>query len=398
VPSRFQPADVFDVHRRLADARTQLSQGDAALVERQITVAEIASPTGDEGDRASWLAARFERAGLENIDIDGAGNVIGRRRGRSDQQTVAVCAHIDTVFPRATPHAILRTGHRLVGPSITDNSRGVASMLSLAALVDGVSLATRRPIEFVGTTGEEGSGDLRGAKHYFATRGADSCAALIIDGAGDERIVHRALGSRRFRAEFHGPGGHSWIAFGAPNAVHAATTAAAAVARLPLPREPRTTVTVARIGGGMSINSIPANAWFEIDVRSSSAEVIGALAARITEIVQRAAMEENQRSTPGTAPLRGGVSVIGDRPCGELPPDDPIVECAVQATSLIGRVPELAMASTDANVPIGLGIPAVAIGMGGRGGDVHTESEWYENVDGSLGVARALTILVALSA
>jgi acetylornithine deacetylase/succinyl-diaminopimelate desuccinylase-like protein len=393
----FQPADIFDTHRRLAAARTQLLQRDEELIGRQIAIAQIAAPTGDEGDRAAWLAAQFEARGLENVDVDAAGNVIARRPGRKDLQAIAVCAHIDTVFPRATAHTIVQTGARLVGPSITDNSRGVASMLSLAQILDGDALQTDRPIEFVGTTGEEGAGDLRGAKHYFATRGADACAALIIDGAGDERIVHRALGSRRFRAEFSGPGGHSWIAFGVPNAVHAAAAAAASIARLPLPREPRTTVTVSRMGGGMSINSIPASAWIEIDVRSSSAAVIYGLEARIADLVTRAAIDENHRSTPGAQALRSNLSLIGDRPCGELPSGDPIVECAVQATSLVNRVPELAMASTDANVPISLGIPAVAIGMGGRGGAVHTESEWFENAEGSIGVARALTLLVALS-
>jgi len=364
------------------------------MIETQVAVAQIAAPTGDEGDRAAWVASRFESLRLDQVEIDGAGNVIGRRRGRIDTRPIAICAHLDTVFPRGTAHAILQTGTRYVGPSITDNSRGIAAMLTIAGVLEESAWDTGRPIEFVGTTGEEGSGDLRGAKHYFATRGADTHAAVIVDGAGDERIVHRALGSRRFRATFDGPGGHSWSAFGAPNAVHAAAAAASAIANIPLPRTPRTTVTVARIGGGLSVNSIPQHAWIEIDLRSSAAAVLSTVGARISDIVRDTTVAENQRSMPGSAPLRSACATIGDRPCGEIVESHRLVQTAIRVTRLAEREPDLAMASTDANVPISLGIPAIAIGAGGRGGDTHTSTEWFEDVDGVRGLARALTIIV----
>lgn len=362
-------------------------------METQVAVAQIAAPTGDESDRAQWVAARFESCGLVDIDIDTAGNVIGRRRGRDRLQPIAVCAHLDTVFPRGTEHSIRQTGPRYFGPSITDNSRGIASMLAIAEALQGSAFQADRSIEFVGTTGEEGSGDLRGAKHYFATRGADCHAAIIVDGAGDERIVHRALGSRRFRASFDGPGGHSWSAFGAPNAVHAAAAAASAIAAIPLPRSPRTTVTVARIGGGLSVNSIPQDAWLEIDLRSSSAAVLSTVGARIAQLVREAAVAENQRSAPGNAPLRPTLVSIGDRPCGEIDESHELVQRAITLTRGIDREPELAMSSTDANVPISLGIPAIAIGAGGKGGDTHTTLEWFEDVDGMRGVVRAMAII-----
>jgi acetylornithine deacetylase/succinyl-diaminopimelate desuccinylase-like protein len=381
----------------LAAARAALRGHEGRLLDAQIAIAQIAAPTGDEGDRAGWVASRFESLGLEQVEIDSAGHVIGRRRGRSDARPIAVCAHLDTVFPRGTDHSIRQAGARYFGPSITDNSRGIAAMLSIAESIDGDRITTGRPIEFVGTTGEEGSGDLRGAKHYFATRGALAEAAVIVDGAGDERIVHRALGSRRFRATFDGPGGHSWSAFGTANAVHAASAAAAAIAAIPLPRVPRTTVTVARIGGGLSVNSIPQHAWLEIDLRSSSAAVLSTVGSRITEIVREAAVAENQRSTPGTAPLRSSVITIGDRPCGEIGERHPLVQMAIRATRSIDREPDLAMASTDANVPISLGIPAIAIGAGGRGGDTHTSGEWYEDTDGMRGVMRAMAILLEVA-
>ncbi|MEO5567833.1 MAG: M20/M25/M40 family metallo-hydrolase, partial [Gemmatimonadaceae bacterium] len=372
MPNRFHLPDAADVHARLADARALLARSDGTLIETQIAIAQIASPTGDESDRAHWLADRFGALRLAKIEIDAAGNVIGTRAGRHDMQPIAVCAHIDTVFPRGTEHTVRRNGARLVGPSITDNSRGVAVMLSIAETMNALAHANDRPIHFVGTTGEEGAGDLRGAKHYFATHGGDTYAAIMLDGAGDERIVHRALGARRFRATFDGPGGHSWSAFGAANAVHAAAAAATSIAALTLPRTPRTTVTVSRIGGGLSVNSIPQHAWIEIDLRSSAAAVLSTMGQRIADAVRDATIVENQKSTPGTGPLRSNVMTIGDRPCGEIPESHPLVQCALATTRLLGRSADLAMASTDANVPISLGIPAIAIGAGGRGGDTHT--------------------------
>jgi acetylornithine deacetylase/succinyl-diaminopimelate desuccinylase-like protein len=382
------------VSELLAASRAALAPVTGQLMEAQVAVAQIAAPTGDEADRARWVASRFEALGLERVEIDTAGNVIGRRRGRMDTRPVAVCAHLDTVFPRGTAHAIRQTGTRYVGPSITDNSRGIAAMLGIAGALTESAWDLSRPIEFVGTTGEEGAGDLRGAKHYFATRGSDCHAAVIVDGAGDERIVHRALGSRRFRATFDGPGGHSWSAFGAPNAVHAAAAAAAAIAAIPLPRMPRTAITVARIGGGLSVNSIPQHAWLEVDVRSSAAAVLTTIGARIADIVRETALAENQRSVPGAAPLRSALVTIGDRPCGEIDEAHPLVQTAMRATRLSERDPDLAMASTDANVPISLGIPAIAIGAGGKGGDTHTSSEWFDDVDGLRGLARAMAIII----
>lgn len=384
-----------DMHARLATSHRRLAQYDASLVDTQIAVTRIAAPTGDESERGAYVARRFESLGLIAVETDSAGNVIGRRPGKTTRPAVAVCAHLDTVFPRGTNLDVRREGARLYGPGINDNGRGLAVMLALAGEVDGDSLRTDRPIEFVATTGEEGAGDLRGAKHYFATRGRDTAAAVIVDGAGDERIVHHALGSRRFRIAFDGPGGHSWAAFGVANAVHAAAAAATAIASLTLPMEPRTTLTVARIGGGLSVNSIPADGWLEVDLRSSSTTVLDSVAKRIVAAVHEATSGENQRRTTGTAELKARVAVIGDRPCGDTAEDHPLVRAAVQVTRLIGRAPELAMASTDANVPISLGIPAIAIGAGGRGGDAHSAAEWYDNAGGPIGVGRVLTIIVS---
>jgi acetylornithine deacetylase/succinyl-diaminopimelate desuccinylase-like protein len=381
-------------HRSLAAAHARLAAHDDAIIRSQIAIAQIAAPTGEEQERGAWVSRRFADIGLSEIHTDGAGNVVGRRATDRDLPPVVICAHLDTVFPRGTDLAVRRDGERLVGPGINDNGRGLAVMLALAGEIDGARLRTKHPVEFVATTGEEGIGDLRGAKHYFATRGRGAHAMIALDGAGDERIIHRALGSRRFRISYSGPGGHSWAAFGVPNAVHAAAGAAARLAALPLPTVPRTTLSVGRIGGGLSVNSIPDAAWLEVDLRSTSEIQLDELERAIRRIATAAAEEENNRRAPGTRPLRGQVESIGDRPCGETPADDALVQAAVAATRLVGRTPDLALASTDANVPIRHGIPAIAIGAGGRGGDAHTHAEWFDNLHGSVGVARALTIVM----
>jgi acetylornithine deacetylase/succinyl-diaminopimelate desuccinylase-like protein len=387
-------ADTATTHRSLAAAHARLAARDDAIIRSQIAVAQIAAPTGEEHERAGWIARRFRDCGLGSIHTDAAGNVIGRRAGGDDLPPVVICAHLDTVFPRETNLSIRREGERLVGPGINDNGRGLAVMLALAAEIDGVRLRSRHPVEFVATTGEEGIGDLRGAKHYFAHRGRDAHCMLALDGAGDERIIHRALGSRRFRVSYTGPGGHSWAAFGVPNAVHAAAAAAARLAALPLPSSPRTTLSVGRIGGGLSVNSIPDSAWLEIDARSTSAAQLDELERAIRRIVDAAAEDENAKRALGTRALRVTVDGIGTRPCGETPVEHQLVQSAIEATRLVGRHPDLALASTDANIPISQGIPAIAIGAGGRGGDAHTHVEWFDNLHGTLGVARALTIVM----
>lgn len=384
-----------DLYGRLAPVRARLAAGDERLLRTQIALSETAAPTGSEAARGALVRERFRELGLGGVRTDDVGNVVGVRAGESDEPPVLVCAHLDTVFPDGTAVGVQRHGAQLAGPGIVDNSRGLAAMLALAEAIDGTRVRTRRPIMFAATVGEEGVGDLRGVKHLFAGLAALPSACIALDGAGDDRIVNRALGSRRFRVTFHGDGGHSWAAFGVPNPVHAAGLAAARLALLPLPRTPRTTLSVCRIGGGISVNTIPTEAWLEVDLRSSSNDVLERCADEISRVVRAAARDENLRRSPATAALTFHIASIGDRPCGELPEDAPLVRAALSATYAIGRTPELALASTDANVPISLGVPAIAIGAGGRGGGVHTPGEWYDNTDGPLGVARALTVLVA---
>ncbi|HTD59895.1 MAG TPA: M20/M25/M40 family metallo-hydrolase [Gemmatimonadaceae bacterium] len=383
-----------ETHALLSDARRRMTARDAAIVRVQVAVSEIAAPTGEEQRRAAWIARRFTALGLSDIRSDAAGNVIGRRRGMRAGPAVAVCAHLDTVFPRGTTVRVRQDGELLLGPGIGDNGRGLAAMLALAEEIDGVRLKTDRPIDFVATTGEEGTGDLRGAKAFFRSR-EDVAAAIALDGAGDERIVHRGLGSRRYRIVYRGPGGHSWAAFGVVNPVHAAGTAIAKLASIIVPREPRTTLSVGRVGGGIAVNAIADEAWLEVDLRSTTVRMLDRYEREVRLAVRAAEIEENARRATGSPPLSCAVETIGDRPCGDVPADHPLVLSAIDATRLIGREPELSTASTDANVPISLGVPAIAIGAGGRGGDAHTPGEWFDNTSGTIGLARALTIVVA---
>jgi acetylornithine deacetylase/succinyl-diaminopimelate desuccinylase-like protein len=381
----------------LAGARAAVHRGDSATIETQVTVSEIAAPTGEEEARGAYLLHRFDALGLTELRIDAAGNVLGTRAGTEEGAPVVICAHLDTVFPRDVPLRVRREGARMIGPGIGDNGRGLAAMLTLAGALDGSRLRTRAPVIFAATVGEEGAGDLRGAKELFSNTLSHAAAAIALDGAGDERIVHRALGSRRFRIHYRGAGGHSWTAFGVPNAVHAAAIAGSLLARMALPSVPRTTLSVGRIGGGISVNAIPDDAWLEIDLRSTSEHALRTFEGEIRAAAHAALHEENLRGARGAPPLTVAITVIGDRPSGETDASLPLVTAAIEATRLIGRDPDLATASTDANVPISRGIPAIAIGAGGRGGEAHTVAEWFENSAGHLGIVRALAIVTAVA-
>jgi tripeptide aminopeptidase len=384
-----------ETFRELARERRTLAELDADILRAQMAIARIPAPTGDEQRRGRWVAARFDEMGLR-ATVDAAGNVVARTPGAYAEAPVVVCAHLDTVFPAETRLDVRREGTRLVGPGICDNGRGLAVMLAIARVVERCRAAFARAVEFVATTGEEGAGDLRGAKHYFA-RSQPAFAVVALDGAGDDRIVNTALGSRRFRATYHGPGGHSWAAFGAPNPVHAAARAATALASLRLGGGPRSALTVSRIGGGVAVNAIPEDAWLEVDARSTSDAVLDRLQREVHAIAQSAAAEENQRRSPGTPAMTCSVERIGARPSGETAPDRALVVAAQEATRLVGRVPELATASTDANAAIAAGAPAIAIGGGGRGGDAHSSREWFDNSGATAGVERALTIVATMS-
>lgn len=381
----------------LDTACAHLAAGNAQVLAWQCDLTRVAAPTGQEGARATWMGARFRALGWSDVRTDAVGNVIARRpsvSSHADGRAVWCCAHLDTVFADEAP-MVTQDGVRLQGPGIGDNGRGLAALLAVADALHATSLQTPREIVLACTVGEEGLGDLRGMKHLMREASPVPQAVIAIDGAGDDRIVHSALGSTRWRITYRSHGGHSWADFGVVNPVHAITALAAALQAVLLPREPRTALTVARIGGGESINSIPREGWIEVDIRSLSAAVLADLERTLRQSVSRIEAAENGRRTAGSAPLASTIEQLGSRPCGTMADDAPLVRLAERATRAIGATPRLATGSTDASVPIAMGIPAIAIGAGGRGGGTHTPAEWYDDTHGARGLQRVLRVITS---
>ena len=384
---------------RIRAARAHIERADEVTLARQAALSAIPAPTGAEAARGRRVAEMFGDAGLDDVTIDAVGNVrgwCGKRETGND--CVVLSAHLDTVFGPELDVSVSRRGLRLEGPGIADNARGLAALVTIGEALVRARVETQQPVLFVATVGEEGSGDLRGVRHLLGPSDRPTVrpsAFIALDGAGIERIVHRALGARRYRVTYSGPGGHSWAAFGVANPANAVGRAIDQIASLPAHSGPRTAHSVVRLGGGTSLNSIPQTAWFEIDLRSEDPRALQRLDDAVQTTVAAALQEENRQRSPGTSPLTMDVRRVGDRPSGLTPRTHPLVQTAVAATRALGHEHQLACASTDANVPIALGVPAVALGAGGRAGDAHLPSEWYENEEGVLGPVRALLVLAA---
>lgn len=372
--------------------------GEAAFAE-QLRIVTITAPSLQEEARAVYLLQRFREIGLEGFHQDAVGNVLGRLPGSPApaRPPLVVAAHMDTVFPAGTDLSPRHEGGRVYAPGITDNARGLAAMLTTAQALVEARVQTLHPIFFVGTVGEEGRGDLRGVKHLFRRGGELSRphAFIALDGSGLRRIVHRAIGARRLRIEISGPGGHSWSDYGTANPLHALGRLIHAALEVPRSAQPPVTLTVARAGGGTSVNAIPATAWLELDIRSEAQAAIATVEHQCRDALETIMEEENRRRRTGTRKLTVKVRVIGDRPSGCISEDAPLVAAAVAATRLVGARPDLVGSSTDANVPLSLGIPAIAIGAGGESGGIHTEEEWFCNRNGAAGLERALLTILA---
>jgi tripeptide aminopeptidase len=372
-------------------ARAHLHATDARTVEEMCQVTAIPAPTGHESQRGRWVAARLAELGLEPR-VDAVGNVVATSPAADPGAgEVLLAAHLDTVFAADVDVIVRRDGGRLLAPGISDNGRGLAGMLAVARALHHAGWPNRAPVTFAATVGEEGAGDLRGAKHCVAERASGMAAFVALDGAGDNRVIHAGVGSRRLRVTFRARGGHSWADWPAPNAVHAAGRAIHALGTLELAADPRTTLTVARVGGGTSINAIAAEAWLEMDLRSEEHHTLHQLETTVLELLRRAAQAE---SAPGDV-VTWEATVIGDRPAGATPLHHPLVRMAGEATRALGIRPEFTSSSTDANAAMAAGIPAIAIGACGDAGGMHTTGEWYSNDHGARGVERALLVVLA---
>jgi tripeptide aminopeptidase len=385
----------------IVSARNLIRKFDADTIADMIEIVRIPAPPFGEEARGRWLAERFRTFGFPDVYTDDVGNVLAHLPGTQLESAapVILSAHLDTIFPAETTIKLQRNGRRIAAPGIADNARGLAAMLTIGRVLVESPAPLQHPVVLVATVGEEGVGDLRGIKHLMrpGSRWRDAAAFITIDGTGSRRIVHRAIGSRRFAIHLTGPGGHSWADFGFANPIHALGLAIGRLAELELPRQPRVALTVARIGGGTSVNAIPADAWMEIDLRSEVGSALLDTEELLRDIVEQAVSVINADRRRATTPIRLEFRVIGDRPTGETPANSAIVRIARAATRLVDEQPELVSSSTDANVPIALGVPAIAIGAGGESGGTHTLAEWYVNEGGVEGIERALLILVGVA-
>jgi acetylornithine deacetylase/succinyl-diaminopimelate desuccinylase-like protein len=369
-----------------------------AITEEQIRICSIpASPFGEQ-ERAEYLSRKFLDLGLTEVEIDEEGNCLGLLKGSSQTPLLVVSAHLDTVFSKGTDFTITRRDEKLFAPGIADDGCGLAALIALAHAIQAEQIPIEGSILFVGTVGEEGEGNLRGVRHLF-TKGRWATQIeefLSFDGPGLDRITNRALGSHRYRIEITGPGGHSWGDFGLPNPVHAIGRAVSRLAGYPAPKEPRTTFNVGRIEGGTSVNSIPSQASMEVDLRSAAERELQRLDAFFRRTMREAVDEENAIRRAGDPPLKLKVDLIGERPSGETRPDSPLVEVALEATRALGVTPRLDQSSTDSNLPISLGIPAITLGAGGSSGASHTLDEWYDPRERDLGLKRGLLVILGV--
>jgi acetylornithine deacetylase/succinyl-diaminopimelate desuccinylase-like protein len=369
-------------------------------------VANPAPPFGEQA-RSLWMAARFAEAGLSSLEIDAVGNVLGwlpaaKLSPESTGPVVVLSAHLDTVFPAGTPLHPIVDGDRLQAPGACDNGAGVVGMLAIAHALIQAKAELAVPLLFLGNVGEEGEGDLRGVRHlYQQTALAGRIAAhIVLDGAGAESAVTQALGSRRYRVTVTGPGGHSFTDAGTPNPITALASALAVLAETPLPGEPRTTLNLGTIQGGTSVNSIPENAQAAIDFRSTSPEQLVRLEVALHRAVEDAVDRCNAQAKAQSRHERGllafAVDLIGDRPAAQLAADSPLLEILLAVDRHLGLKTEQRLGSTDANIPLSLGVPALSMGAGGEGGGAHTLAEWYSAKDRDMGLKRVLLLTLAM--
>jgi len=375
---------------------------ESRLAEYQMEVARIAAPPFGETARSAWLADRFREIGLNDVQIDEVGNVFAVHPGYGNRY-LALSAHIDTVFPAATPLNIRQQGARLYGPGVSDNGAGIVAILAIAHALQTARIPHALPFVFIGNVGEEGEGDLRGMRHVFATPRWNNAIAysIVVDGAGSDTVVAEALGSRRFEVIVRGPGGHSWSDFGAPNPIIVLARAIDAFSRTPVPASPKTTFNVGVIRGGTSVNSIPESASMRVDLRSTSMAEIDRLEGALRLALERSVRRENEGVAAHAArkpqAVQSELVEIGNRPAGELAPDSRVFKAIRAVDAHLGNAAQVQRASTDANIPLSLGREAIAIGGGGQGGGAHTLQEWFDCNGRELGLKRILLTMLALA-
>ncbi len=392
---------------RVAKALDWLEKNADWVTTQHIRITEVPAPPFQERSRALFLRRLLDGLGLK-IRMDEIGNLIAERPGADARNVVILSAHLDTVFPAGTDVRVRRdppldAGHlpqKLLAPGITDNGSGLAAWLATARALHEGRIRTKYTVVFAANVGEEGEGNLRGMRKLMETYKGRVRAVIALDGASTDHVTTMALGSKRFEVTVTGPGGHSWSDFGLPNPIHALSRAVARFARTRVPEEPRTTFNVGEIEGGTSVNSIPSQASIKVDMRSGSAAEIEKLETALRDAVSAGIDEENAvarergmiRGSAGKLEVK--YKLIGQRPAGELPDDSFLLEVVRAVDRQLNQRSRLERSSTDANIPLAQGVPAISIGGGGRGGGAHSLGEWYDTDGREFGLKRALLLLL----
>lgn len=383
-----------------SDSRVQtmlerIAANEPETLAEQVRLTQIPAPPFQEQNRAQYFLEQMRNRGLNDAYIDSEGNVLGLHKGSGDGPLFVIAAHLDTVFPLETDVMVKIRDGRYYAPGISDDGRGLTVLLTLIDAINSSAIPTVGDILFVGNVGEEGPGDLRGIKAVFRDHpGIDGFVS--IDGSGLTRITTGATGSRRFAVEFTGPGGHSFGAFGLVSAIHAMGRAITKIGDLEVPSEPKTTFTVGTVRGGTSVNSIAADAVFELDMRSNDATELAKLEARVRSVTAEAVTEENAR-WQNNGEITVNFRLIGDRPVGSTGSENPLVQVAGLAYQEVGSpIQQLRISSTDSNIPMSIGIPAITIGGGGSGGGEHSPEEYYSPENSHLGPQLAFLLTLGL--
>ena len=367
--------EVLLANSKVTKALEDIKADDATTFAEQKRITEIPAPPYKEKLRAEYYLKRMQELGFKDAAIDSEGDVIALRKGSGGRPKLVVSAHLDTVFAEGTDVSVTEKDGVFLAPGIGDDSRGLAALLSLIKSINANGIVTVGDVMFVGTVGEEELGNLRGVKALFRDH-ADIDGFISIDGMGITRAVNQATGSHRYEMIFKGPGGHSFQEFGLPSAIHAMGRAIAKISDLQTPAKPKTTFTVGTVSGGTSVNAIAGEARMAVDMRSNSTEELLKLESRLLDLVKQAVVEENARWKSDKMTVE--IKLIGDRPAGIVAMDAPIVQATQRAVSAVtgGRQATFGGASTDSNLAMSLGIPAVTVGGGGEGGNWHSRNEW----------------------
>jgi tripeptide aminopeptidase len=395
--SRFARSDSLTDQAQVREALNWLDENLDWTTAQQIRLTEIPAPSFEEAKRAQAVKEILSADGL-SVFTDKVGNVIGELRGSDDKEVVLLAAHLDTVFPAGTEIKVRREGDRLLAPGISDNGTGLAGMLAVARAIQSSKIKPLRTILFAANVGEEGEGNLRGMRALIDAYHAKLRAVIVLDGSGIDHVTTKALASRREEVVISGPGGHSWSDFGMPNPINALVRGSVRFINTKVPTAPRTTFNLGQIEGGTSVNSIPYEATLKVDLRSENEEEITRMEVALRDCMAAGVKDEMDNARDRTrGKLEWKMNLIGSRPGGELALDSPLLDALRAADDFIANKSRNERSSTDANIPLSMGIAAIAIGAGGNGGGAHSLQEWYDPSEREMGLKRVLLTLLGAS-